>query len=63
MASLSSIMGRSGEIIVRVEKLRNQRLQKTKRRKIFMEGVYTYYQEILQPIYAIYSDFDEAAKQ
>jgi len=58
MASSSSIIGRSGEITVRVEKLRNQRLQKSKRRKIFMDEVYTYSQEILQPIYAIYSDCD-----
>jgi hypothetical protein len=41
-------MGRSGDIIVRVEKLRNQRLQKSKRRNIFMDGVYTYSQEIVQ---------------
>jgi len=41
-------MGRSGDIIVRAEKLRNQRLQKSKRRKIFMDGGYTYSQEILQ---------------
>jgi len=48
MASSSSMIGRSGERIVRVEKLRNQRLQNSKRKKIFMDGCYTYSQEILQ---------------
>jgi hypothetical protein len=42
IASSSSIMGRRGEMTVRVEKLRNQRPQKTKRRKIFMAGGYTF---------------------
>ena len=35
-ASSSSIIGRTGEKMVRLEKLRNQRLQKTKRRRSFM---------------------------
>jgi hypothetical protein len=34
----SSMMGRSGEKTVRVEKLRNQRHQKGRRSKIFMTG-------------------------
>jgi len=53
MANSSSIMGRSGEKIVRVEKLRNQRLQKSKRRKIFMDGGYTCSRDIFQLLYAI----------
>jgi len=34
----SSIIGKRGEIIARVEKLRNQRLQNSTRMKIFMSG-------------------------
>jgi hypothetical protein len=36
-ANSSSMRGSSGDITRRTEKLRNQRHQKTKRRKIFME--------------------------
>jgi len=36
-ANSSSMRGRSGDIITRTEKLRNQRHQKTKRGTIFMD--------------------------
>jgi hypothetical protein len=41
MANSSSIIGRRGENDILTEKLRNQRLQKITRRRIFMVAGYT----------------------
>ena len=48
IANSSSIMGRRGEMIVRAEKFTYQRLQKRNRKNIFMVGVYSGSQGILQ---------------
>jgi len=41
-------MGRRGEMTVRAEKFTYQRLQKRRRKNIFMAGVYTELKGILQ---------------
>ena len=41
MANSPSIIGSKGDRAIRTEKLRNQRLQKIKRKKIFMVAGYT----------------------